>query len=87
MAFQIYNKNQGIKKVKPGKIDQAKDQIEISDKAIGFQHALKKLKNLDEIRMDKVETIKKQIDAGTYKIDGGKIAEKIMESIDFDQKI
>lgn len=85
--FQAYKNNNNVKKVKLDKGIQEKDRLEISPRAVEFQHAMEKLKNVDEMRKDKVDKIKKQIDAGTYEIDEGKIAEKILESIDFDQKI
>lgn len=85
-VFQTYNKNQGTKKVKMDKAVDNGDQVKISDKAIDFQYALQRLKNVEDVRMDKVEKLKKEIDSGTYKIDGNKIAEKIMESISFDKK-
>ena len=86
-VFQIYNKNQGVKKVNVEKTAKDGDQIKISDEAIDFQHALKKLKDVEEIRTEKVEAIKAQIQAGTYEISGEKIAEKMLENINFDKKI
>lgn len=85
-AFQIYNKNQGVKNVKADKLPKDTDQIKISDGAIDFQYALQKLKNVGDIRTEKVDAIKAQIQAGTYEIDGNKIAEKMIESIYFDKK-
>ena len=85
-VFQIYNKNQGVKKVNTDKMPKDTDQLKISDEAIDFQYALQKLKNVDDIRMEKVENIKAQIQAGTYEISGSKIAEKMIENIYFDKK-
>lgn len=85
-VFQIYNKNQGVKKVNTDRMSKDTDQLKISDEAIDFQHALQKLKNVEEIRIEKVETIKAQIQAGTYEISGSKIAEKMLENIYFDKK-
>ncbi|MDR7856925.1 flagellar biosynthesis anti-sigma factor FlgM [Tissierella sp.] len=86
-VFQVYNKNAGVKNVKSDKASQEKDQIKISERAVEFQFALQKIKDVEEIRMDKVEFIKNQIETGTYEIDGQKIAEKMLESINFDKKI
>lgn len=85
-VFQIYNKNQGVKKAKTDKLPKEIDNLKISDEAIDFQYALKKLKDVESIRIEKVEIIKSQIKSGTYEIDSNKIAEKIMESIYFDKK-
>ncbi len=86
-VFQVYNKNANVKNAKSDKINQEKDQIRISEKAVEFQFALQKIKDVEEIRMDKVESIKNQIKSGTYEIDGQKIAEKMLASINFDKKI
>lgn len=86
-VFQVYNKNAGVKKVKTDKTTKETDQIKISERAIEFQFALQKIKDVEEIRMEKVEDIKNKIKAGTYEIDGKKIAEKMLEEINFDKKI
>lgn len=86
-VFQVYNKNSGIKKVKTEKVAKETDQIKISEKAIEFQFALQKIKGVEEMRISKVEEVKSQIKAGTYEIDGNKIAEKILKDISFDKKI
>lgn len=86
-AFQVYNKNVSAKKIKTEKTSKEADQIKISEKAIEFQFALQKIKDVEEIRMGKVEAVKNQIKAGTYEIDGNKIAEKMLKDISFDKKI
>lgn len=86
-VFQVYNKNSGVKKVKLNKEAKETDQIKLSEKAIEFQYGLQKIKDVEEIRTEKVENIKNQIKAGTYEIDGKKIAEKMIQSINFDKKI
>lgn len=85
--LQLYNKSIGNKKVKQEKASKSSDDIKISERAMDFQFALQKIKNVEEVRVDKVENIKKQIQTGTYEIDGRKIADKIFESINFDKKI
>lgn len=74
---------------KVGKNTQAKkkDKLEVSDKAKDFQVAMDKLKQLPDIRNEKVERLKKEVQSGTYNVEGRRIAEKIMESIDFDKRI
>lgn len=85
-VFQVYKQNQGIKKPNTGKLNNSKDQVKISEKAMDFQFALQKLKEVEEVRMDKVEKIRQEIDSGTYVVDGKKIAAKMMEGIGFDKK-
>lgn len=53
-----------------------KDSITISDESIKLNEYLKNLKT-DE--SDKVEQIKAKMAAGTYKVDSGKLAEKILD--------
>ncbi len=64
-----------------------KDGFDFSEKAKDFQFALEKLKNLPDVRADKVESLKKQVQAGTYNVEGRKIAEKMLDSIGFDKRI
>lgn len=85
--FQVYNKNSGIKKVKSDNRGKDTDELKISEKAIESQYALQKLKDVEDIRVDKVEDIKKQVQLGSYHVDGKKIAEKILETVNFDKKI
>ncbi len=85
--FQVYNKNSGVKKINSKEMSKDMDEIKISSKAIEFQYALQKVKDVEEMRMDKVEDIKNRIKSGTYNIEGNKIAEKILESINFNKKI
>lgn len=85
--FQVYNKNSGVKKTKSDNGSKDTDQIKISEKAIEFQYALQKIKDVEEIRLDKVEKIKNQVQSGTYYVEGEKIAEMMLQSINFDKKI
>lgn len=56
----------------------AKDKLEISDTAKHFQLALKAAKDAPDIRQDKVDKIKAQIDSGTYNVSGKEVANKMM---------
>ena len=64
-----------------------KDKLMISNMAKDFNVAMDKLKQLPDIRKEKVERIKKQVESGTYNVDGRLIAEKMLENIDFDKTI
>ena len=58
------------------------DKVALSPEAKQLQEAKKSLDSLPDVREDKVAEIKEQIEAGTYTIDGEKIAFKmIRESI------
>jgi len=85
--FQIYNKNSKTNKTSDGRKTDGKDEIKLSEKAIEFQYALKKVREVEDIRKDKVERIKSQVQSGTYYVDGKKIVEKILEDLSFNKKI
>ncbi|MCK9445094.1 MAG: flagellar biosynthesis anti-sigma factor FlgM [Tissierellaceae bacterium] len=86
-VFQVYNKNSTAKKTKGKQISEGSDEVKISEKAIDFQFAVKKLKDVEEIRMEKVKNIKNQIKSGTYEVNSNMVAEKILEDISFNKKI
>lgn len=63
------------------------DQLSLSSTAKDYQIAMNALKDTPDIRKEKVEAIKEQIRTGTYVIDSGKIAEKILGNINFDKRV
>lgn len=84
-VLQMYNKNSGVRRVKNNKGKE--DQINISNEAKEVQFALSKIKSTEEIRTKKIEKIKEEIKTGTYEINGQKIAEKILEDINFNKRV
>lgn len=85
--FQVYNSNSNTKKIAGDKKIEGTDEIRLSEKAMEFQYALKKIREVEDIRTEKVEKIKTQVKSGTYYVDGKKIAEKMIEDISFNKKI
>lgn len=57
------------------------DRVNLSGKAKEIAELKEALNQLPEIRTDKVESIKKAIEEGTYKVDSYKIAGKIIDEI------
>ena len=57
------------------------DRLEISKEAQDYQFAMEKLKDIPQIRKDRVEKLKIQVQNGTYQVDSGKIADKILENV------
>lgn len=55
-------------------VDAGKDALELSDRARELQEIKNGLKNLSEVREEKVEQLKRWIKSGTYSVDAGKIA-------------
>jgi len=82
----IYNDMRN-RKIKPNRNTSVKDELEVSERAIDYQFAINKLKEVPDIRKEKVDRIKKEIAAGTYNVEGEKIVEKMYESINFDKRI
>lgn len=58
-----------------------KDVVSISSQGREFQTVMKALKNVPDIRKDKVEKIQKQIESGNYKVSGEDIADGILKNI------
>ncbi len=85
--IKIYNNNLSVKKNDKMKMGKAKDQLKLSERAIEYQYAIHKIKEIPDIRKDKVDKIKEEIKTGIYKIDERKIVEKIFEKANFDKRI
>ena len=85
--LNIYRKSGNTKKVNKTQQTKKPDQVNISNTARDCQFAINEVKKLPEIRTEKVEEIKRQIQTGTYEINADKIAEKIIESVNIDMKI
>ncbi|NLJ78920.1 MAG: flagellar biosynthesis anti-sigma factor FlgM [Tissierellia bacterium] len=85
-VLQIYNDVES-NKVGRGGDGLDRDSVKFSEDAQDYQFALQKLREVPDIRMDKVEELKKRIDAKTYDISGREIAERIYQRINFDKKV
>lgn len=77
----VYNK-QGISKVTPTKeVKGKKDVVSISNSGQDFNTVLKALREVPDIRQEKVEEISKKIETGTYNVSGKEIVEKVVSRI------
>lgn len=65
----------------PGTGTQGKpeDKVELSPRGREIQEAMQILKSVPDVREEKVALLKQQIEAGTYEVEGEKIAEKMLE--------
>ena len=85
---KIYGKNKNVSKISDtNKIRFKKDELSISDTAKDYQVAIKYLKDIPDIRREKVEEIAKSIKSGKYDVNGHDIADKILKSVFFDKKV
>ena len=57
------------------------DRVHISENYMKINYLIKFIQEMPEIRTAKVETLKKRIQEGTYKIDSFRVAGKILEEI------
>ncbi len=77
-AYKNYSNN--VKNVqKPAKAEKV-DKLNISQSAKDYQIAMDAFKNLPEVRQQKVENIKNQINLGQYKPSTDEIVDKIMSN-------
>jgi len=74
---------------KTNKIDKAaaatkKDVLSISEQAKDYQTAIRAMRDVPDIRTEKVAAISEKYESGKYDVNGRDIAEKILKSlIDF----
>lgn len=61
------------------------DKVVLSPKAKEVQEATKLIKELPDIREEKVAKLKEQVDQGTYRVDGKKIAFKMLKESILDE--
>jgi negative regulator of flagellin synthesis FlgM len=71
----------GKEKAAPAAKTGTTDRVEISEKGREIAEMRAAVNQLPDIRTDKVNTVKEAIDAGNYKVDPLKIAEKMLKGI------
>ncbi|MFV0439886.1 MAG: flagellar biosynthesis anti-sigma factor FlgM [Lachnospirales bacterium] len=77
-----YKVNSKAKTEKSSSVSSTKtDGFSISSTAQDFQTALKVAKNTPDIRQEKVDELKGQIQSGNYSVDTSGIADKILGTI------
>lgn len=78
-VMQLYQSNN---KTNTTKVNETKssDKVEISSTGRDYQVAKKAIANVPDIRMDKVNDIKKRMESGTYNINMEEVADKLLEN-------
>lgn len=71
----------GKDKVASSQRQQQVDRIDISQKGKEVASLISSINNLPDVREEKVNALKDAVNAGTYKIDPIKIAEKMLSEI------
>ncbi len=59
----------------------ASDKVEISSSSRDVQKMQEILAQTPEMRMEMIESLKREIDAGTYKVDSRDIADKMLDDL------
>ena len=67
------------KKVESSPEREVTDSVEISQQSSEIRKVKEVIMEQPEVRTETVKKIKKEIDEGTYKVDGEKVAEKIIK--------
>jgi len=86
-ALGVYEKSNRNISESTKEVQQTKDQLALSEGAKDFQVAMKAFRKLPEIREDKINAIKGQIQQGTYQVSGKEVADKILEGIYINKRI
>jgi negative regulator of flagellin synthesis FlgM len=63
------------------KTDDSKDKISLSGKAKEINELKRLISEMPDIRADRVDALRKAIDAGDYNVDAKKIAQKMLEEL------
>ena len=56
------------------------DRVELSTNSGEIEHLKQTMQGLSDVRADRVASLKKEIDDGTYSVDGRKVAEKMLDN-------
>lgn len=76
----VYNTTKPLKKVSSEKKVSKDDTLEISQFGKELNVAKKAISEAEDVRIDKVEAIKKQMQEGTYFVSDDVLAEKILDN-------
>ncbi|OLN33532.1 flagellar biosynthesis anti-sigma factor FlgM [Desulfosporosinus metallidurans] len=75
-GVQAANRLSQVEK-KPISISES-DKVAVSEKAQVYQALLQKVKEIPDVREEKVRTLSAQIERGEFQVDGQKIADKLL---------
>ncbi len=82
----VYDKQKNIGRIdKTSSVNGKKDVVSISSQAKDFQTVKKALKDIPDVRQDKINEIAGRYESGQYNIEGKDIADNILRTV-FDKK-
>ena len=76
---QLYNVNKTTRTKATASVERPRDAVQISQAGKDYQIAKQAVANAPDIREDKVADLKAKISAGTYSVDTGDFASKLLE--------
>ncbi len=76
---QLYKTQKAKRSATAGAAESAKDYVQISGKGKDFQTAKTALESVPDVREDLTSVVKAQIQNGTYNVDNGSFAAKLLE--------
>ena len=75
---QLYKTTRAGKVTAASTVSSARDEVQISSFGRDFQLAKQAVQESSDIRTDKVAELKAKVNAGTYSVDNGDFASKLM---------
>lgn len=83
----VYDKQKNIKKIdSTAGVSAKKDVVSISNNAKDFQTVMKAIRDIPDIRQDKVAELSEKYEAGKYDVSGKDTADRILKSM-LDRKV
>ncbi|HHV59488.1 MAG TPA: flagellar biosynthesis anti-sigma factor FlgM [Clostridiaceae bacterium] len=78
----VYNKHSRVNRTeKPVSVNGKKDTVSISGEAKDFQTVMRALKDVPDVRRDKVDALAEKYRSGSYTVSGKETADKIIKSV------
>ena len=78
----VYDKQKSVGKTdKASGVSAKKDVVSISNQAKDYQTAMKAVRDVPDIRQDKVNELSDKYESGNYNVSGNDVAEKVVKSI------
>ena len=78
--LKAYGDNKPVKNTKAEKMaaTQQKDEVVLSTQAQEFAHILQKIKNMPDVREEKVQELTQRIQSGEYHVEAKEVADKMI---------
>ena len=78
---RVYNKNKNLAAQDKKRVDKKCDTLEISEEGREIAEYVKMARDMPEVRVQKVEDIKRKLQSGNYNVSPEDLASRILEAI------